>query len=210
MSTRVIKLKVLTASAPVSIITDVRTFGEFKELAEVKALRIDWSSAKLIDRATKASFELNEAVLPEIDCIMFHTPTKSKAGSDWANASYKECKVEMKKLKDAGVEIPFNYTNVSSSVMQEFLVNYNKKSKKGTAATQPAIKQSTPNAVKDYDARIQTLVTEISERLETLKTAVAERPIVEVNNGIDEKNIVELVTIQDLDAEFAAIQKQLK
>ena len=63
MTSRVLKLKVLTQSELVKVETSARTFGELKKEGAVMALGIDWSSAKLVDRASKASFEVDEAVL---------------------------------------------------------------------------------------------------------------------------------------------------
>ena len=119
MTSRVIKLKVLTQSELVKVETSARTFGELKREAVVAALEIDWSSAKLIDRASKASFEVDEAVLPATDAIMFVMPTKSKAG-----ASYQaELRAKIKQLKEDGVEVPFNYTHATNSQMEAFLAS---------------------------------------------------------------------------------------
>ena len=119
MTNRVLKLKVLTQSELVKVETSARTFGELKKEAVVAALGIDWSSAKLIDRASKASFEVDEAVLPATDAIMFVMPTKSKAG-----ASYQaELRAKIKDLKEAGVEVPFNYTHATNSQMEAFLAS---------------------------------------------------------------------------------------
>ena len=119
MSVRILKLKVLTQSELVKVETAARTFGELKKEAVVAALGIDWSSAKLIDRASKASFEVDEAVLPATDAIMFVMPTKSKAG-----ASYQaELRAKIKELKERGVEVPFNYTHATNSQMEAFLAS---------------------------------------------------------------------------------------
>ena len=119
MTSRVLKLKVLTQSELVKVETSARTFGELKKEAVVVALGIDWSSAKLIGRASKGSFELDEAVLPPTDDIMFVMPTKSKAG-----ASYQaELRAKIKQLKEDGVEVPFNYTHATNSQMEAFLAS---------------------------------------------------------------------------------------
>lgn len=119
MSLRVLKLKVLSQSELVKVETSARTFGELKKEGAVAALGIDWTSAKLIDRASKASFEVDEAVLPATDAIMFVMPTKSKAG-----ASYQaELRAKIKDLKESGVEVPFNYTHATNSQMEAFLAS---------------------------------------------------------------------------------------
>ena len=114
---RVIKLKVLTQSELVKVETSARTFGELKKEAVVAALEIDWSSAKLIDRASKASFEVDEAVLPATDAIMFVMPTKSKAGAD---LPYKEVVAKINEFKAAGGVVPFNTVGKSAVELNKF------------------------------------------------------------------------------------------
>lgn len=114
---RIIKLKLLTQNDLVVVETSARTLAEFKLDPTVAGLSIDWSSAKLIDRASKATFDLDESVLPAIDSLMFVTPTKTKSGV----LSYKEAKAEVKKYKDNGGVVPFNYTNASTETLNSFL-----------------------------------------------------------------------------------------
>lgn len=114
-STRVIKLKLLKQLALVEVETSARTFGEFK--AEISNLDIDWSSAKLIDRASKVAFELDEAVLPATDAVMFVMPTKSKAGAD---LPYKDVKALVKDFKATGGNVPFNYTQATTGQLNSF------------------------------------------------------------------------------------------
>lgn len=98
MTTRTIKLKLLTQNNLVSVVTGVRTLAEFKKTPEVLALNIDWESTKLIDRESKAIFDLDEAVMPAINAIMFVTPTKTKGGIDYSLMSYsdlrKQCVID--------------------------------------------------------------------------------------------------------------------
>lgn len=198
MSTRTIKLKVLTSTNVVTIETGVRTFGEFKELPEVTALGIDWKSAKLIDRATKASFELDEAVLPSVNCIMFHTPTKSKAGANWSQAGYKECKAEIKALKDSGVYIPFNYTQATTKDLQSFLSDYYFNDSDNDAMV-------VNDAVQEIDnSEILTLINTIQNLLQNLKGRVSAMVTTE------EDIVEDMLTIQDLEEEFEEIQQLLK
>jgi len=112
---RTIKLKLLTQTELVKVETSARTLGELKE--EITELGIDWSSSKLIDRASKASFEVDQAVLPEIDSVMFVMPTKSKAGA----LGYWEARDAVKEYKDNGGDVPFNYTHKTTQELNEFL-----------------------------------------------------------------------------------------
>jgi hypothetical protein len=181
---------VLTSSQVVTIESDVRTFGEFKVLPEIEDLGIDWKNCKLIDRATKATFELDDAVLPAVNCILFQTITKSKAGMDWTEASYSECKEEMKCLKEEGVKIPFNYTHASTDTLREFLSDY--------------YEEDFDVEITEKDS-IETIISTIENLLSILK--------VKVNSMLDLEdfdNIVDFVTVDDLEDEFEEIQQQLK
>lgn len=117
MSTRTIKLKLLTQTSLVKVETSARTFAEFKNEPTVMELGIDWNSAKLIDRATKATFDLDESVLPSVDSLMFVTPTKTKSGI----YTYQEARQKVKEYKDNGGNVPFNYTHSSTAQLNTFL-----------------------------------------------------------------------------------------
>jgi hypothetical protein len=114
---RTLSLKVLTQNSLVKVETDVRTLGEFKKETVVKGLEIDWANIKLIDRASKNSYEVEDAVLPSVNAILFIMPTKSKAGV----YSYQEAKQLVKEYKSNGGEVPFNYTQASAVKLNEFL-----------------------------------------------------------------------------------------
>lgn len=114
---RVIKLKLLTQNELVKVETSARTLGEFKNELTVQNLGIDWSSTKLIDRATKASFDLDEAVLPATDALIFVTPTKTKSGA----YSYREAIEAVKTYKANGGKVNFNYTHASTKQLNDFL-----------------------------------------------------------------------------------------
>lgn len=117
MSTRTIKLKLLTQTSLVAVETSVRTLAEFKELPEVIKMDLKWNQIKLIDRATKNSIDLDSALLPAIDCIIFVTPTKTDSGM----SSRAELYEVIKEMKANGIEVPFNMTQVRTSVLEEFI-----------------------------------------------------------------------------------------
>ena len=118
-TTRIIKLKLLTQVALVKVETSARTLAEFKAEPSVLELGIDWSGAKLIDRASKATFDLDEAVLPAIDSLMFVTPTKTKSGG--CDYSHKECLEIIKVYKNGGNAVPFNASRTSTTALNKFI-----------------------------------------------------------------------------------------
>lgn len=117
MSTRVVKLKLMTQQALVAIETGVRTFEEFKALPEVQALNLQWDQIALIDRATRNTISLDGALLPNIDCLLFVQPTKTKSGA----ASRSELYEIIKQMKANGIEVPFNMTQMRTSFLEEFI-----------------------------------------------------------------------------------------
>ena len=117
MSTRVVKLKLMTQQALVSIETGVRTFEEFKNLPEVMKMQLKWDQIALIDRATRNTISLDGALLPNIDCLLFVQPTKTKSGG----ATRAELYEIIKKMQANGVEVPFNMTQTRTSVLEEFI-----------------------------------------------------------------------------------------
>lgn len=117
---RVIKLKLMTQNSLVAVETDALTLGEFKQVDAVRALEIDWSNAKLIDRASKASFDLDESRLPEVDSIMFVTPVKTKAGM----LPYSEAKAQVKELIAEGKIEPINWMGKTTEDLNRIIYDY--------------------------------------------------------------------------------------
>jgi hypothetical protein len=172
-TTRLIKLKLLTQTELVKVETSARTLGELKSESIVKGLGIDWANAKLIDRASKASFDLDESVLPAIDALMFVTPTKTKSGAD---LPYKEVKAKIKEYKEKGGVVNFNYTQATTSELNIF---WNK-----VSTTKPS------TSSKPTVAEVKKVVTSV----QTAKEVVKEDTILV-------KDIAEVVTKPDLNTE---------
>lgn len=181
MTVRTLKLKVLTQNELVKVETSARTFGEFK--AEVTELGIDWSSVKLIDRASKATYEVDDAVLPATDAIMFVMPTKSKAGCD---LSYKEAKEAVKQFKANGGNVPFNYTQASTEQLNKFLASV---------------------------ASVQEIAEELEEESDQviyLKPGVYTIVVESDLDDVEEVNLIDYTTEEDLAAEAEELKKALK
>lgn len=179
---RVIKLKLLSQNELVKVETSARTFGEFK--AEVANLGIDWTSVKLIDRASKVSYsELDAAVLPATDAIMFVMPTKSKAGT---NLCYKEAKEAVKQFKANGGNVPFNYTQASTEQLNKFLASV---------------------------ASVQEIAEELeedSDQVIYLKPGVYTIVVESDLDDVEEVNLIDYTTEEDLAAEAEELKKALK
>jgi hypothetical protein len=195
---KVIKLKLLDRENLVEIKTSARTFGEFKAEPEVEALSINWEASKLIDRATKSSFDLDESILPEVNSIMFVTPTKTKSGT----RSYKEAKAFLKKYKEEGNTIPFNYTQATTQQMNDFI---------DMIAEEP---DSQPKS-SDEDWPLLSQVSDLLERairkLEEYKTTTG-RDTDYIKEEIQDfkSQLAEFITKDDLSLEAEALSLRFK
>lgn len=180
MSLRTLKLKVLDRTELVKVETAARTFGELKAEEVVKGLGIDWSSAKLIDRASKAEFVLDEAVLPATDAVMFVMPTKSKAGAD---LPYKEVKELVKNFKANGGVVPFNYTQASAEQLNKFWKTV----------------EESKNVAEDIASELESV-----EEEENVIFLTPGKYTIIVEDGyedVEEVNLLDETTLEDLDVE---------
>lgn len=185
---RVLKLKVLTQNELVKVETNVATFGELKNESVVKALDIDWSKAKLIDRLSKAEFTLDAAVLPAVDSVLFVMPTQSKAGAD---LSYKELKEAIKEYKANGGSVPFNYTQASTSSLNKFWKSV----------------ENSKNVVEEIQKETEENKAPCTEELETITLKPGKYVL--VVEGVEVKDIEEIQFVDDTtleDLEFEAQQ----
>ena len=205
---RTIKLKVLTSDKLVSIETSARTFAEFKAEQAVKDLNIDWSSATLIDRASKASFLVDDAVLPAINSIMFIMPTKSKAGGE---LSYKEAKEKILQYKEAGGDLKgFNFVGKSAKDLNEFLSSLSANTPVAAKSISQKAKEIVGSATKSVKQEVIGLIqdnwSEEGPR-EVIKEVNVE-VIKEV--GIPTDQLVDSTTLDDLSKEAKELQSRLK
>lgn len=160
---KVIKLKLMTQNSLVAVETDALTLGEFKNVAAVKRLEIDWSNAKLIDRASKASFDLDESRLPEVDSIMFVTPVKTKAGM----LSYTEAKAKVKALIADGKIESISWRGKTTEDLNNIIDNCEVVENNSTIVDSDVV-------VKE----IQELLKEVSDKVNKLATMSGSDPSV--------------------------------
>ena len=191
MSTRIVKLKLLTQVSLVSIETDVRTLEQFKALPEVEKLDIKWNQSKLIDRATKNSIDLDSALLPAIDCIIFVTPTKTESGATPRQELY----AQIATLKQLGVEVSFNYTQASSQKLQEFI---------DENTSEPVIE--TPSPVSpNYTTR------EVIQRVIIIEETPVGEELVDEDAIIEEvfQTLADFITVSEIQEEYDDIIEDL-
>lgn len=134
--TRVFKLKTGQSKALVSVETDVKTFGEFKALPEVKELKINWKSVKVLKKSDKNSLEADSALLPDTGDFFFIVPTKNKSGltdSEIDDLSYTEVKKAIMAIPD----LKINFVGKTATALREELKKYNASLPKSDAPVMP-------------------------------------------------------------------------
>ena len=109
--------------------TDVQTWGELKSLAEAQG--IDTSRLIATESVRKTDLNHAEAVLPEGNFTVFFRKAETKAGADFSQASYRDCRNEISEIykRDENAKDHFNqggknYTNKSTEELRTLIISY--------------------------------------------------------------------------------------
>ena len=153
---REVVLKLTTQKDLVKHQSAASTFGQLKkELKQIK-----WSGMRVVERATKATFQMDDTVLPQGDFVLFLVPEKVKSGKKTdggmselpkpiEDCSYNECRSHMSWLnreKDAGLDM-----SGGTAALQMELDKYYKKNPSDAGAAKtgaPEKKSPKPKAEK--------------------------------------------------------------
>jgi len=138
-----------------------RTFGELKkEMKQVK-----WTGMRVVERASKTTLQMDDAILPQGDFLLFLVAEKVKSGKKTSGGteelskpieecSYNECRSHMSWLnrnKDANLDL-----SGGTAALQMQLSKYYKKNPAGTSATKkvaPKAAAKKPEAAKKPAAK---------------------------------------------------------
>lgn len=146
---REVVLKMTTQKDLIKHQSAARTFGELKkEMRQVK-----WTGMRVVERASKATLQMDDAVLPQGDFLLFLVPEKVKSGRKTSGGteelskpieecSYNECRSHMSWLnrnKDANLNM-----SGSTSNLQKQLKKYYKKEGGQTSATKQVAPKAEP------------------------------------------------------------------
>lgn len=193
---RKIKFKLLTQTQLEVLETSARTFGELKKEMAAHAVlsSVNFNNNQLIERSTKVAYQnIDEAVLPPVDCIMFQTATKTDSGCDLPTAEslkemgYNELRTLGSKLnKENGANIDLTGKRVD---ILERMVDY---------VEDMEFNLDSDEMESPLDLAINTLEDTV-ELLRNYKEMLEE----EEYNSTD---IIELVTLEDLEEEAKQIQ----
>lgn len=127
---RTITFKLLTSANLEEFQTNARTFGELK--SEIKrdsrmSQLISFGNVKLFERSTKAEFgSLDEAILPEGNCVMFVVPNKTKSGAriNLENATIAKLKVEARAIMNKDGNAYFDLGGSAAELYDELSEYY--------------------------------------------------------------------------------------
>lgn len=146
---REVVLKLTTQKDLIKHQSEAATFGQLKkELRQVK-----WSGMRVVERSTKATLQMDDAILPQGDFVLFLVPEKVKSGRKSSGGmsklpkpieecSYNDCRSHMSWLnreKDANLDM-----SGSTAGLQNELIKYydkNPAGKPAAAAKKPAAKK---------------------------------------------------------------------
>jgi len=197
MSTRKVTLKVTSQKDLIKVDSEARTFGELKK--EVKSVK--WDGMRAVERASKNTVELDEAILPAGDFTLFLVPEKVKSGA--------KTKTGKKKLKDVDGA---NYNDLRSHA--SFL-----NSMKNAKIAMNGGTEDLRKAVKAYYAALETpgvaddnaAIAAIEAARGSINAAI-DAIIENAGSGVVEDTTEYLikVSVDDLDDELAQIKKALK
>lgn len=192
-SKRTVTLKITTQKNLITFESSARTFGELKaERPDIK-----WDGMRVVERVTKNTLQVDDAILPATEFLLFVVPEKVKSGAestfDVDKASYNELRSHisfLNKMKDAGLSL--------DGKIDELRATLNKYYKK---------------AGKTVPEGIEALVDKIEESRVSINTAV-DSLIEAVKNGdvsaVDTTEYVIKTSVDDLEKELNEIKTSLK
>lgn len=152
---RKVVLKLTTQKDLITHESAATTFGELKsEMRQVK-----WDGMRVVERTSKATLQMDDAVLPQGDFILFLVPEKVKSGKKTSGGADKlsgpidECKYNelrshiswLNRNKDAGLDMSGGTDDLKLQLMEYY---DNKKSAPKKAEAKPAAKKPAAKAEK--------------------------------------------------------------
>lgn len=196
MSKRKVTLKVTTQKNLIVREVEARTFGELKnELSD-----INFDGMRVVERSTKNTIEMDEAILPATDFLLFVVPEKVKSGKpttkfDVETASYNELRSHISMLNRVkNAEIPMNgKVEDLRDNLRQYLKGY-----ETPEDLKPAVEEATPIEI------IQACKQEIVKSIDILLETVAN-----ISTSVQEEYVIK-TTVKDLEDEINQIKKSLK
>lgn len=199
MSKRKVTLKLTTQKDLVVRESEARTFGELK--AEFSDIKFD--GMRVVERSTKNTLQMDDAILPATDFVLFVVPEKVKSGYripkiDVETASYNELRSHistLNKIKNANIPMEGKTEDLRNSLRQ-----YLKATETPDELKPVVAEEATPvEVIKECKGQINRAIDTLIEVVE--KASAAPAPVEEC---------VIKTTLKDLDNEVSEIKKSLK
>lgn len=200
MSKRNVTLKLTTQKDLVVRESEARTFGELK--AELSDINFD--GMRVVERITKNTLQMDDAILPATDFVLFVVPEKVKSGAripkiDVETAQYNDLRSHismLNKVKSANIPL-----NGKTEDLRDGLRQYLKVSETPDEQQPLIIEEATPVEV------IQACKQEINKAIDTLIETISN--ITDDSSDEDEEYVIK-TTLKDLENEVDEIKKSLK
>lgn len=211
-NTRKIRLKLLSQTKIETIETNARTYGELVSLIESDSelnskVFSGGDDIIMIDRDTKVEYgNIDNAILPATDCIMFIQPAKTKSGCDFefssseiSNMNYNEIRSYGSKLNktfNANIDLSGNTAEVKGKVFSYLI-------------SQESVTEN--NLEKEANEKFSQIKEVLSSGKEYISTAASllqelEDSIMNLSNA----GVIDIVTEDSLDEEYINLMESYK
>lgn len=184
MSKRNVTLKLTTQKDLIVVESDARTFGELKkQLTNVK-----WDGMRVVERSTKNTLQMDDAVLPATDFVLFLVPEKVKSGAelDIDNSSYNDLRSHismLNKVKNAELSLDGKVDDLRATLKQYY-------------GQIPAETEDQIAVIEECRAKINEAIDAIIENAKT--------------NPVEKTDYVFKTSLKDLEEEVSEIKSCLK
>ena len=195
-SKRKVTLKLTTQKDLIHKESDARTFGELKkELSDVK-----FSGMRVVERSSKNTLQMDDAILPAGDFVLFLVPEKVKSGGvvkklkNIATASYNDLRSHASYLnKKKGASVPMSGgTEDLRKAVQKYYDDLN------PAKAAPVAEED------DRVAKIEAARTKINDAIDEIIKYAGDPQIVE-----DATEYLIKTSVDDLEDELRSIKSAL-
>lgn len=203
MSKRNVTLKLTTQKDLIVVESDARTFGELKK----QLTNIKWDGMRVVERTTKNTLQMDDAVLPATDFVLFLVPEKVKSGAvkkiNVETASYNDLRSHismLNKVKNAGISMNGKVEDLRKALKKFY-------AKDVVAAPKTSEKEDCKcEESTDPIAIIEECRVKINEAID----AILENARMEASAPVDTTEYVFKTSIEDLEKEVSDIKSCLK
>jgi hypothetical protein len=225
---REVVLKLTTQKDVIKHQTDAKTFGELKrELPNIK-----WSGMRVVERGSKSTLQMKDAVLPKGDFLLFLVPERVKSGTKKEggiselnkpidDCSYNELRSHISWLnreENAGLDISGGTTELRKN-LKKYYKKAEKKAKKekknDKVDAKEEVAKTMDNAPSSEKGSIMTdIAISIEDSRNKINTAIdsiiEHAAIIEQGGGAVEIIPPLTYNLEDLEKEVEAIRKALQ